>query len=195
MLLVSCILCGNSASSKQRFDYESESPESRRHQPPPAADRTKQPHRPQQTPAYHIEWARTSIGPRQTLCLSLRLDSPVLAGIFRGSASDSTGIARIAGSHWIAGSRWIAHVTRTHKNRPPGRPERPRSPHTYPACTPHVPYACAPHALLTRLLVLRRAVRVRAAAADLRLPPHLGGTPRFGGGGIKHGRDSIRSCG
>ena len=57
--------------------YESESPESRRHQPPPAADRTKQPHRPQQTPAYHIEWARTSIGPRQTLCLSLRLDNDV----------------------------------------------------------------------------------------------------------------------
>ena len=113
-----------------------------------------------------------------------RRQGPVLAGIFRGSASDSTGIARIAGSRWIAGSCWIAHVTHTHKNRPPGRPERPRSPHTYPACTPHVPYACAPHALLTRLLVLRRAVRVRAAAADLRLPPHLGGTPRFGGGGI-----------
>ena len=95
-----------------------------------------------------------------------RHTSPVLAGIFRGSASDSTGIARIAGSRWIAGSCWIAHVTHTHKNRPPGRPERPRSPHTYPACTPHVPYACAPHALLTRLLVLRRAVR---AESELRL--------------------------
>ena len=37
-------------------------------------DRIKQPHRPQQTPAYHTVWARTSIGPRQTLCLSPRLD-------------------------------------------------------------------------------------------------------------------------
>jgi hypothetical protein len=36
-------------------------------------DRMKQPHQPQQTPAYHTEWGRTSIGHRQALSLSPRL--------------------------------------------------------------------------------------------------------------------------